>query len=57
MIKKIKSYITLEFYYECFTDVVSGKKVNMYIDCFGDLYLKDSRWSFFSVYKGNAYTN
>jgi hypothetical protein len=51
--KKIKSYFTLKFHYSSFQDCVSGKQVNMYVDCFGDLYLKDSRWSFFSVLSGS----
>ena len=52
MIKKIKSYFSLQYKYRCFIDVVSGKSVNMYIDCYGDLYMKDGRWSFFAVPKG-----
>ena len=55
-IKSIKSYFSLKFHYRSFRDTVSGKYVNMYIDCYGDLYLKDGRWSFFRVYNGNAYT-
>jgi len=54
MIKKIKSYFTLTYQYRCFRDVVSGKYVNMYIDCYGDLYMKDGRWSIFAVSKGSA---
>lgn len=54
MLHKIKSYFTLQFHYRCFRDSVSGKYVNMYIDCFGDLYMKDGRWSLFSVAKGKA---
>jgi hypothetical protein len=55
MIKKIKSYFTLEFHYRCFIDTVSGKYVNVYMDCYGDLYMKDGRWAFFAVHKGNVY--
>lgn len=53
MIKNIKSYFSLEFQYHAFVDVVSGNDVCVYVDCYGDLYMKDSRWAFFSVYKGN----
>jgi len=49
MIKAVKSYFTLQFHYSAFTDVVSGKMVNVYVDCYGDLWLKDSRWSLFKV--------
>lgn len=51
MIKNIKSYFSLKFQYNSFTDIVSGKRVNVYIDCFGELWLKDGRWSFFRVNK------
>ena len=51
--KKIRSYFTLKFHYSAFQDRISGKKVCMYVDCFGDLYLKDNRWSFFSVLSGS----
>ena len=51
MIKKIKSYLSLESHYFAFTDVVSGKAVCVYVDCFGELWMKDSRWSFFRVKK------
>ena len=54
IIKKIKSYLTLEFQYHDFMDAVSGKMVNVYIDCYGDLYMKDSRWALFSVKKDGS---
>ena len=54
MIKIIRSYFTLKFHRYCFRDVVSGKDVNIYIDCYGYLYMKDNRWSFFSVFKGRV---
>ena len=56
MIRKIKSYFTLKFRYSAFIDVVSGKMVNVYADCFGDLWLKDSRWSLFRVKKSGSIT-
>lgn len=51
MIKAIKSYFTLKYHYYAFTDVVSGKPVSVYYDCYGDLWLKDGRWSLFRVKK------
>ena len=51
MIKKLRSYFTLKFHYFAFSDVVSGKSVNVYVDCFGDLWMKDGRWSLFRVSK------
>jgi len=54
IIQSIKSYLTLKLHYRCFRDVVSGNYVSMYIDCYGDLYMKDDRWSFFSVPKRSA---
>ena len=55
IINSIKSYFTLEFHYKAFYDSIGGKQVNMYVDCFGDLYLKDGRWSLFKIHKGNVY--
>ena len=54
IIQSVKSYLTLKLHYRCFRDVVSGNYVSMYIDCYGDLYMKDDRWSFFSVSKGGV---
>lgn len=51
MIRAIKSYLSLTKQYDSFVDVVSGKTVSVYCDCFGDLYLKDSRWALFKVKK------
>lgn len=53
MWKAIKSYFTLRYQYNDFRDVVSGKMVAVYSDCYGDLWMKDGRWSFFRVYKKN----
>lgn len=49
MIKKIISYFTLVKVADGWTDGVSGKTVAYYKDRFGDVYMKDSRWSFFVV--------
>ena len=49
MIRKIKSYLTLRRVAYAFTDIVAGKAVYYYEDCYGDTDLKDSRWSFFAV--------
>lgn len=46
---KVKSYFSLKFVESCFMDTVSGKMVNRYTDCFGVDFLKDGRWSSFSV--------
>jgi len=45
----IKSYFSLKFVETRFTDTVSGKDVNLYIDCFNEKYLKNSKYSFFRV--------
>ena len=55
MVKGLKSYFTLKFQYQAFRDVVSGKMVNVYIDCFEELYMKDNRWSLFSVKKDRGH--
>lgn len=56
MIKLIKSYFTLKHHYVAFIDNVSCKPVSVYVDCYGDLWLKDSRWSLFKVKKcGSLY--
>ena len=49
MMRKIKSYFSLVNQGYAFTDTVSGKPVNYYKDCYGDWYMKESRWSPFSV--------
>lgn len=49
MFKAIKSYFTLEQREFMFTDVVSGKSVYKFVDCYGDAWMKDSRWSLFKV--------
>jgi len=43
------SYLTLNFIETRFVDIVSGKSVNLYEDCYGNKYLKDGRWSLFKV--------
>lgn len=52
LINWFKSYFSLEFVQSEFMDVVSGKQVCRYRDCFGDEYLKDSRWSTFRCKSG-----
>lgn len=51
MITGIKSYLSLKWQYSAFRDVVSGEMVSVYRDCYGDLWLKNSRWSLFRVKK------
>lgn len=51
MIRAIKSYFSLQHEYCAFRDNVSGKMVSVYRDCYGDLWMKDSRWSLFRVRK------
>lgn len=47
--RAIKSYFTLKFIQAEFVDAVSGEQVSSYRDCFGDVWLKSGRWSFFRV--------
>jgi hypothetical protein len=54
VLKLFKSYFSLTFIRTCFTDQISGKTVSAYIDCYGDEWLKDGRWSLFRVYNGNV---
>ena len=54
VVKWLKSYFTLKFQRQAFRDVVSGKMVNVYIDCFEELCMKDNRWSLFSVKKDKS---
>ena len=49
MLRKIKSYLTLKRIGYAFSDSVSGKAVYYYEDCYGDVYMKDNRWSTFAV--------
>lgn len=49
MIKAIKSYLSLERIAYAFTDTVSGKVVYYYRDCYGDVWMKESRWGMFRV--------
>ncbi len=52
LIKWFKSYFTLQKVGEGWTDGVSGKTVSYYKDCFGEVYMKDSRWALFRVKVG-----
>ncbi len=56
MKRLLKSYFSLTFVETRFTDVVSGQTVKLYVDCFGDFWLKDGRWSLFRVEKKVANT-
>ena len=49
--REIKSYFSLKFERYYFTDKVTGRPVNIYIDCYEVEYMKNSRWSFFKVRK------
>lgn len=49
--RKIISYLTLRFVEVRFYDCVSGKAVCLYRDKYGDEFLKDGRFSLFSVSK------
>ena len=49
MIKYLKSYFSLKYMEYAFKDVVVGRNVNKYKDCFGHVYLKHSRWGLFRV--------
>lgn len=49
ILQEIKSYLTLEFVSSRFRDIVSGKMVCEYKDCYGNRFLKDSRYSFFKI--------
>lgn len=53
MYKHIKSYLSLERIGYAFGDSVSGKSVYYYRDCYGDIWMKDNRWSFFAVPKAS----
>ena len=54
MREMLKSYFTLKYQYEAFTDAISGKRVCVYVDCFGELWMKESRGSFFRVKCGSV---
>jgi len=56
VINSIVSYFTLRYVATHFTDVVSGKTVCLYVDRYGDRWLKDSRWSFFRLKATPPYT-
>ena len=52
--KSIRSYFTLKYTGHAFTDTVSGKGVKYYRDCFGDVWMKESRWGLFRVKKNEG---
>ena len=47
--KAVRSYFSLTKKEFMFTDTVSGLAVYSFTDCYGDKWMKDSRWGFFSV--------
>lgn len=49
MIRGIRSYFSLKYQGDYFTDVVSGRMVCLYKDCYGDIWQKDGRWALFRV--------
>ena len=49
MLKSLKSYLTLKRTGYAFTDAVDGSPVYYYKDCYGDVWLKNSRWGTFKV--------
>ena len=49
MLKWIKHYCSLKDVGGAFTDKVSGRSVRYYRDCYGKVFMKDSRWSIFAV--------
>jgi len=55
MYKAIRSYFSLIYVEDVFIDVVSGKQVKVYRDCYGEYWLKDSRWSLFQVKTKNGW--
>lgn len=49
MFRSIRSYLTLKYVRHAFNDAVSGGSVDVYVDCYGDHWMKSGRWSFFKV--------
>jgi hypothetical protein len=49
MVRAIKSYLSLKRIGYAFTDKVDGAGVYYYKDCYGVVYLKNSRWGLFKV--------
>lgn len=49
MLRMIKSYMTLKFVEFKFTDAVTLKPVYLYVDCYGDKWMKTSRFALFRV--------
>jgi hypothetical protein len=48
--RSIRSYFTLTRIGYAFTDLTAGRSVYYYEDCYGDIWLKTSRWSLFRVF-------
>jgi hypothetical protein len=47
----LKHYFSLKYAGYAFRDQVSGDSVYYYTDCFGERWMKTSRWAFFRVLK------
>ena len=47
--KALRSYLTLKRIGVAFYDPIEHLPVYYYKDCYGDVYMKNSRWSFFKV--------
>lgn len=54
MLNALRSYLSLRWVENLFTDHISGKQVSLYEDCFGKRYMKDSRWGFFKVERNDS---
>lgn len=46
MINYIKSKLTMKFERTLFTDIVDGKKVCLFTDCFGDEWMANTKFGF-----------
>lgn len=44
--------MTLKYVRHAFNDPIGGCAVNVYVDCYGDQWLKDNRWALFRVRTG-----
>jgi hypothetical protein len=54
MIRSIKSYLSLKRIGYAFTDTVDGRGVYYYRDCYGDIWMKNSRWGLFRCGGGDT---
>ena len=49
LIRNIKSRFTMTFKYAMFRDVIDGRMVNLYTDCYGVEWMSHSKWDLFRV--------